>query len=227
MEITEIGEWISAGKDALVGLSVITAAVFAYLGLSVWKKELKGKSEYELAKDVLKSVYRVREALKHVRHPAIYQYEYPEEMIDHHGHLKREHDYEGTAHVYEKRWETVAKAFGKLEEHHLDAQVEWGPEFQNKITKLRSCCVDLRIAIQQMLERKKNPAEAPLSKPEERTEKFFVLYAGGADSKHDTFTPLIDDALNEFEQWLRPHIEHKKLTSGFCAGAQAANNETV
>lgn len=209
MEISLIGEWISAGKDVLVGLSVVTAAVFAYLCLSAWKKELKGKSEYQLAKDVLKSVYRVREAFKHVRNPAIYQYEYPEEMRDHHGHLKREHDYEGKAHVYEKRWEVMAKAFGELEEHHLEAQVEWGPKFQNRITKLRSCHVDLMIAIQQMLERKKNPREAPLNKPEERAEERSVLYHLGKDSKHDKFTPEIDDAINEFERWLRPHIEHK------------------
>jgi hypothetical protein len=179
------------------------------LGLSAWREELKGKSEYQLAKDVLKSVYKVREAFKLVRNPMIYQYEYPEGMRDHHGHLKHEHDYEGTAHVYEKRWDKLAEAFGELEEHHLAAQVEWGPEFQEVIVKLRSCRVELLIAIQQMLERKKNPRETAMTKPEERAEERSVLYNLGGDSMHDKFTPQIEEAINAFEQWLRPHIRHK------------------
>lgn len=208
MTIAQLGEWISAAKDVLVGLPAVSAAVFAYLGLSAWRKELKGKAEYHLAKEVLKSVYRVREAFKHVRQAAIYQYEYPEDMADHHGHLKQEHDYEGTAHVNEKRWNVMVEAFQELEEHHLAAQVEWGPDFQDVIVKLRSCRVELMIAIQKMLERKKNPRDAQSNTPEERAEERSVLYYLGSDSEHDKFTPEIDQAVSDFEQWLRPHIKH-------------------
>jgi len=207
--IAIVAPWIAAAKDIVVGLAAAAAAIFAYLGLSAWRKELKGKAEYQLAKDVLKSVYKVREAFKHVRNPIIYQYEYPEGMRDYHGHLKHEHDHEGTAHVYEKRWEIMAKAFGELEEHHLAAQVEWGSGFQEVIVKLRSCRVELLIAIQQMLERKKNPREAPVTKPEERVEERSVLYHTGNNSEHDKFTPQIEEAINDFEKWLRPHVRHE------------------
>jgi hypothetical protein len=197
---------ISATKDVLVGLSAVSAAVFAYLGLTTWRKELKGKAEYQLAKDVLKSVYKVREAFKHVRNPAIYQYEYPEDMTDHHGHLRREHAYKGTAYVYENRWKVMAEAFNELEEHHLEAQVEWGPQFQDVIKDLRSCRSDLLVAIRQMLERK-NPQGDALPPVKERPEEFSILYHLGSDSKHDDFTPKIDKAIHAFEQWLRPHIK--------------------
>ena len=197
---------IASCKDIIVGLSAFAVAFFAYLGLHAWKKELKGKSEYQLAKDVLKSVYKVRDAFKHVRHMVIYQYEYPEEMRDHHGHLKRENDYEGTAFVYEKRWEKMDEAFKELEEHHLDAQVEWGSEFQDKISKLRKCRAELLVTIQQFLERKKNPNRSE-TKPERSAEERSVLYHIGNDSKHDKFTPQIDEAVDEFEKWLRPHIK--------------------
>jgi len=209
MEITEISKWITAVRDVLVGLSAVSAAVFAYLGLSAWRKELKGKAEYELAKDVLKSVYRVREAFKVVRHPAIFQYEYPADMTDHHGHLKRENNYEGTAHVYEKRWEKMDEAFRALEEHHLSAQVEWGSEFQDVIKKLRSCRVDLLIAVQQLIERKKNPHEVSQTTAEEKAEERSVLYHLGSDSKDDKFTLQIDEAIADFESWLRSHIRNK------------------
>ena len=198
-----LSEYITAVKDVLVGLSAVSAAVFAYLGLTTWRKELKGKAEYQLAKEVLKSVYKVREAFKHVRKFVIYRYEYPEEMLDYHGNLKMEHDYEGTAHVYEKRCEVMAEAFRELEEHHLEAQVEWGSEFQDVIEKLRSCKAEILIAIDQMLERKKNPREVEPTSAEERS----VLSYRGVDDKHNKFTPQIDEAIIEFEKWLRPHIK--------------------
>src|SRR6266849_2208520 len=201
--ITMAGPWIAAVKDVLLGVAAAATALFAYLGLSAWRNELKGKSEYELAKRVLKAVYRVREAFKTVRNPAIYEYEFPEEMRDFHGHLKPEHDYEGTLRVYEKRWEKMDQPFKELEELHLEAQVEWGPEHQDVIVNLRRCRSEVLLAIQQMLRHKKNPREEP-SKAAELAEKRSVLYHSGGDQ--DKFTPQIDAAIGEFEKWLRPRV---------------------
>lgn len=205
--VLAVGDWIAAGSNVLVGLSAAAAAFLAYRGLSTWRAELKGKSEYQLAKDVLKSVYKVREAFKYVRHAAIYAYEYPEEMRDHHGGLMREHNYEGTKHVYEKRWERMVEAFNELEDHHLLAQVEWGSEFQDKIVKLRNCRVELLIAIEDLLEGKRDPQVARERDREETAKQRAVLYQMGAGSRHDTFTPQIDEAVKEFENWLRPHVK--------------------
>ncbi len=98
----------------------------------------------------------------------------------------------------------MAKAFKELEENHLEAQVEWGSEFQNVIEKLRFCQIELLIAIQQMLEQKKNPRIIDQTGYEERS----VLYNLESDSNNDKFTPQIDKAINEFEKWLRPHIKN-------------------
>jgi hypothetical protein len=206
LTITEITEWISAAKEVIIGLSAVFATIFAYIGLNTWRKELKGKAEYQLAKDVLKSVYKVREAFKHVRHPAIFAYEYPEEMRDYSGHLKREKDYEGTLYVYEKRWQKMDEAFRELEEHHLDAQVEWGSEFQNVIIKLRSCRAELLVTIQKMLDEKKNPQRVMRDK-ESMEKAFSTLYDNGGNTEFDKFTPQIEAAVKEFEVWLRPHIK--------------------
>ena len=202
-----LAECITAGKDILVAASAASAAFFAYLGLSAWRKELKGKSEYQLAKDVLKSVYKVREAFKHVRNPAIFQYEYPNELKHHHGHLKEENRHEGTAHVYQERWKKMDEAFSELESYHLEAQVEWGPEFQDVIKDLRSCRAELLVAIQRMLERMKDTQDREILSVDERAEERSVLSHLGTESKHDKFTPDIDAAIGKFETWLRPHIK--------------------
>ena len=205
--LADIGQWTSVLRDVLLGAAAAATATFAYLGLSSWRKELKGKSEYQLAKDVLKAIYKVREAFKIVRNPAVYSYEYPDDMINPHGHLKREYEYEGVAHVYQKRWEKMAEAFQEIEDLHLDAQVEWGPEYQDVIRKLRRCRVDLQIAIQTMLERKKDPRVGEATGTDESAEERSVLYNMGEASKHDKFTPEIAEAIDEFEKWLRPKIK--------------------
>ena len=128
-------------------------------------------------------------------------------MTDSFGHLKRDHDYEGTAHVYDARWKFLAEAFQELEEQNLDAQVEWGPEFQEVIVPLRKCKVELQIAIQNMLEAKKNPHDRRSLSREERAEERSTLYHIGEDSKHDKFTPEINAAIELFEKKLRPHIK--------------------
>lgn len=130
---------------------------------------------------------------------------YPEEMRSPSGHLREEKKYEGTAHVYEKRWEQISSSFKELEEYHLQAQVEWGPEFQNRIEKLRRCRVELMSAIQDLLEGYKNPGVRAATTPQENREARSVLYWGGG-SEFDKFTPQIDDAIDEFETWLRPKV---------------------
>jgi hypothetical protein len=205
--VSQIAEYTAIAQNVVLALSGAAAAIIAYMGLTIWRKELKGKSEYAKAKEVLKAVYKVRSAFNHVRNPAIYQYEYPEEMRDHDGHLKQEHYYEGTLHVYENRWKHLSEAFQELEERNLDAQVEWGPEFQDVIIPLRGCKAELQIAIENMLEGKKNPHERRELSREERQEESSILYHIGKNSRHDKFTPKIDEAIKEFEKRLRPLIK--------------------
>lgn len=40
MPSSELGSWITMGKDVVIGLAALSAAVFAYLGLNAWWKEL-------------------------------------------------------------------------------------------------------------------------------------------------------------------------------------------
>lgn len=205
--ITEIWKCLGNSRDQIVSIAAVLAAIFAFLGLRTWRAEIKGRSEYELAKKLLKSVYKVREAFYHVRHPAIYQYEYPKEMCDYYGHLEKEHDYEGTEHVYKARWKLMDDAFKKLENFNLDAQVEWGNEFVEIIVPLRECCADLLTAIQQHLRTKKKdrPSVDSLSK-DEGEDMDDKLYFYGHNSEHEKFQTQINKAIRSFEDRLRPII---------------------
>ena len=206
MNLTCYTTEITLIKDILVSVAAITTATLAIFGYSKWKKEIKGKSEYSLAKDILSSVYKVKRGFSIVRNPMIMAYEYPEGILDDYGMVPREQDYEATAHVYEKRWEKFSDFFKELEEKVLDGSVEWGMDFEELIKPMRECRAELKVCIMNFLERKKNPLERELSNREKKNEEKSVLYEIGKESKNDLFTPQINDAVSGFEKRLRKYV---------------------
>ena len=74
MAITEI---VTLLKDILLGGAAITGAFIANKGLTTWKRQHKGNSEYELSRRILVTLYKYRDAIDGVRHPAIWENEMP------------------------------------------------------------------------------------------------------------------------------------------------------
>jgi hypothetical protein len=198
MTVQQVAEFISIAKDIVVALATACAAIIGFLGLQTWRRELKGKSEYTKAKEILRAVYRVRYAFWDVRNPAIWQYEYPKEMCEPSGHLKKECRYEGTLQVYEKRWKYLEDAFNQLKEQHLDAEVEWGEDFQDVIWPLLKCKGELMVAIQEYIKLTSSDTYA-------RSEKDWSEIVHR--TKNDNFTQQINAAIHEFEKRLRPLIK--------------------
>ena len=200
--------WNFLGKSSgqIVALAAALAAVSAYLGIRAWRAELKGKSEYDLAKKLLKAVYKVREAFYNVRFIGVYQYEYPEEMKGPSGHLKKEFEYEGTKYVYEARWKILQDAFRELADLNLDAQVEWGSEFQEITKPMSGCHSDLYIALWGFLDGKKNPSAWEAMSNEERKKIESKIFYYGRDPNQEKFQSQVDAAIKGFEDRLRPII---------------------
>ena len=99
---------ISVSKDIVLAVAAITGSVVAVMGLDTWKRQLRGHSEYELSRRILVSLYKYRDAINGVRHPAMLSYEMPEppdEIIDS---MNREQiRFFGISHAYQKRWDKV------------------------------------------------------------------------------------------------------------------------
>ena len=58
-------------KDAAVTGAAITGAFVAFKGLGTWRRQLKGLSEYELSRRILVTLFKYRDAINGVRHPAM------------------------------------------------------------------------------------------------------------------------------------------------------------
>lgn len=212
LDINNLTTIITSIKDIILSLVAILTLIVAIIGLTAWKKELKGKSEYQLAKEVLMAVYKVREGFKYVRSAAYFSYEYPEGSTTPLGDIVEGKKYETYKYLYENRWKELQKAMSELEVKNLEAQVEWGPENHEKIISLRECASELDYQIWNFLEKYRNPeANSCLIEKEDREElakenkkQRDILYDHGPRSN---FTGQINKALSEFEGWLRPKIK--------------------
>jgi len=198
--------WLGDSKEQIVSISALIGVTVAVSGLRTWRKELKGKSEYQKAKDVLKAVYNVRPGFVRVRLPWMDGSEYPKALLDQDGNVMPGRRPDAIMYAYQMRMKVLGEAFKDLEQQTMEAQVEWGSDFQNLIIPLRQCWAELGTAVQQHLEMERSGPDHLA--PEERREVRAKLYYAG---DNDSFTMKIEKAISGFEERLRPHINPPSL----------------
>ncbi len=200
--------YVTLIKDIITGLSALTAAIVAILGLQAWKKQLKGKTEYELAQRLLRSTYKVREAIAHVRQFAIFEDEEQQAMrdADIDNNLDISEKFAATQQaIYSKRWEKIHEAFVDLDSVLLEAEVIWGQDVHEHLAHLRECIIDLKIAIDIYLQglSSSNPVQSQDDYIKNRFRMSAVL---GGDGKN-FFSDEISEAVGEMEMFLKPHLK--------------------
>lgn len=67
MDPAAVDYWRSVVKDTVeIAFYVVTGSVVV-LGLRSWRRELKGRARYEVAKNIIAGAYRVRDAIDNTR----------------------------------------------------------------------------------------------------------------------------------------------------------------
>lgn len=209
LDFETIQQYVTLGKDIITGLSAMTAAIIAILGLHAWKKQIKGKTEYELAQRFLRATYRVREALAGVRNPFQSSGEIAQAM--------QEANIEGNpindpqihsrseGAVYQKRWQKVQEAFVELESVALEAEVIWDQPAREKLKPLQQCSATLLANIQMHLRNMENP---PRNYNRETEQAIETIIYGWPDNPNDNpFSKEIAEAVGKMEGFLRQRLK--------------------
>ena len=96
-------------KDILLIVGSSTTIVFAFLGYSKWKKELKGRVKFELTRTLLKEIYSFRDAFKSLRSTFTFASEFPE------GHDPRNHnEQENYRHIFSNRLKYFNESYNSI-----------------------------------------------------------------------------------------------------------------
>lgn len=146
--IIKILRFLSTYSSGITALSALLAVIFGVFGLDAWKKKLKGKTDYDIARQYLKSILQLRDALKFVRNPFISASEI-QTALKENGFNPGEYDNSEKVNksVYSLRWNKVQDLWTILEAILLEAEISWGAEAINIQKGLESSVKKLRGAI--------------------------------------------------------------------------------
>ncbi|NCS98971.1 hypothetical protein GW764_02170 [Candidatus Parcubacteria bacterium] len=174
-------------------VAIGVGAFMAVVGINAWKKQLKGSTEYELARRYLKAVYKVRDAIKYVRNPFISVEEMTKAYEENNINDPDFSDNRKTNRaVYSVRWEKVIDARTDLDVELLEAEVIWGKKAIEVASNLNAQITKLYVSLKFFLEERK-------VKPDRD-----IIYDMGDEDK---FNPELNKAIEEIEELLKPHLK--------------------
>jgi hypothetical protein len=188
-------------KDTILVVSAAAVAYVACLGLTTWKKELRAKSNHEIARKVLKAVFRVRGAVHHVRNNWISVDEYPQKVdmtfVD------------KEIHMFKLRWELLDTALQEFNEAKVEAQALWGKEFETILEPVYKVITKLNYLINEYLEKLSN---LPPKQQENIVDKSIlelkadIFHVPMLDSRRGTFGDELFHAFKHVEDNVRPKL---------------------
>jgi hypothetical protein len=198
---------ISDSKDAYLSIAAAIAILVSILGLRTWKKQLRGKTEYELARRLLRAIYRVRDAIQDVRHPFIWEAEMSEatESLKNNGESLHK-DADVIPAVYQMRWRKIQDAMSELSIEALEAEVLWGAKkVKDTINPLRQCVTDLRVDLEDYLHYR-HGTKGDLEPGElQRIRK--VVFWRSDNPQKDEFTGKLYSAISQIEATVKPFLK--------------------
>lgn len=207
-------ETLVAVKEVVVAVAAAAAAVAAWWGVSTWRRQLKGKAEYDVALKVLRATYRVRDAIQAMRSPFMSGGEMQSAMASE-GFRQppplatastQAFHVSGLEAGYSVRWGVVSEALADLSVARLEAEAIWGEDAARCLDAVRQCARDLNAATRMYLKRQRNPRGAASEETFER-ELEETVFSTGAESGDDAFTMRLREAVASMEAFIRPKLK--------------------
>ncbi len=200
-----VPELITAIKDVLLGVAGATTATVAVIGLKNWRRELKGKAEFEVARNLIRATYKLRDELQNCRSPFISANEFPE---GYEGELGKSSPLEAAqawAYVYKARWLPVWSDIQEFDSHTLEAEALWGNAIRTRTDGLRQCVRELNIAIDAVISDKANGGE-DFKADRELGKNMRSTVSASSYDENNALSKKIVSAIVAIEEHIRPHL---------------------
>jgi len=203
-----IPEVLSSVCEFITAIVSIVAVTIAHRGLTTWQDQLKGKTEYDLARRLLRAAFRTRDALSSVRDSDISHAEVDQALKSACHTDANDASFDPRKAVYSQRWRAVTEALSDLDVERLEAETIWTPEVLDALKPLQDCVSKLRWAILRLLShhtaiREHRPS--PL-KDEALEELDSILHETSPDPAKNPFTDEIHKATAKLAEFLKPKL---------------------
>jgi hypothetical protein len=194
-----LGKLLTFGfvKELLIGVAALITSIIAFMGLSTWREQLRGKTDYDIARNYLKSTLHLRNELQGVRNPMISLNEQAsavkEKGDQFSSSLMTENQKQNMA-VYSVRWDKVIKAWQKLDDDILEAEVSWGSSAERVSRPLIACTRELHSAVYLFLSGYSTVL------------KDNIIYNQGSQDTPDEFSKKILSSVEKIEEFLAKYL---------------------
>ncbi len=203
---------LADAKDVITLIAALSAIYIGFAGLNTWKKQLKGKVEYELSRRILKGTLVYRDAIKAFRSPFMSTSEMPippDEKRD--KMTPDQQSYYGLAKVYEERWKSISKARETLYPDELEAEALWGDGLKPLLKTLFNLEHELLISVRHHLQLV-NPDTHPktketIEKIDAKRRDILCDMSDETQNQTDVFQTDINEAIDKIADYLKPHLK--------------------
>jgi len=202
MTIPDIASLI---RDILIAGAAATTAIVAVIGLKSWSSELKGKADFEIARNLIRSTYKLRDEISSSRSAFIQASEFPNNYYSVGSKATDKETADAWAHMYANRWKPVWEALQEFDANSLEAEALWGKTIKEKTNDLRSCVRDLRIAMDATISDKASGGEDFKSNREFGVKMRRATAAQGGD-KTNELSNSVSSSIEEIEKQIIPHL---------------------
>ena len=207
MTYPEIAAFI---KDLILSGAAITGAVVAIKGLGTWKQQLRGQSEYDLSRRILVTLFKYRDAINGVRHPAMFAYEMPSPPEDESkGKSSEQIHFHGLSKAYQARWNKVQTERTSLYADLLKGEAIWGNELNGIFKSLFNLEHELYTCVRHYLELINPDTEDATKKAitKIRNNRRDILYADFSNDG-DEYKKEFQLRVEEIEKYLKPKLHY-------------------
>ncbi len=193
---------MSLVKDIILSIAAIITAVVAIKGLKIWRRQLKGTTEYQIALKLLEKVYRLQDAIRIARFAFVSLGELsqrpcnPEED-------QREQHVRDEWFAFSKRLEVVDKAKTDLKLVNFEAMALWNDSetayIQTLIQKTHQLYSSIHLFFSMQLERNRDESINKIINKHR-----FIVY--GDDSDEDKYAKEVDEIIKSIEAKFRKYV---------------------
>ena len=199
-----INEIVTLIKDIVLALCAIGTLSLAVYGLKSWARELTGKADFEVSRQLIRAVYKFRDEMEYSRSPMTLAHEFPSDYDP----TNKESEYQAKSwsYVFSNRWKPVVEAVQELEAQGLEAEALWGTEIKQLVQNLRKNARLLRVGMQAVVDNEMHEHENFTCNPDLATQMRNRVWKSALGDS-DEITDSISFAVEELENYLRPHLK--------------------
>jgi hypothetical protein len=186
---------VAIAADVTTSIAALVAVIIAGAGLSTWRRALKGQTEYELARRLMREVLRVRDAVEAFRDPFVQTAEAQSSDAESENSAS-----DVMAGVFRSRWAPIVDAYSSLELElsGAEASVAWFNDLTKPREALDNVLKELRSSAVWFTDADRFAATQAKEKGRIRS----IVMRGGA---HE-FDIQLHGAIDAFRMALRGHI---------------------